>query len=303
MDLDLNLLRIFDTLMELQSVTRAADRLGLTQSAVSHALGRLRRTVDDPLFVRTARGLQPTARAAGMAPGIREGLRRLHDTLAPPRFEEGRASRRFTIAAGGYFCALIIPALIERARIEAPSVSFHITPATEHLANALERGTVDLALGSFPRVPGQFRVEILFEEEMVWIAAQGSPLAHARFDAEQIARYPRVAITIRRPFDPADAMNDYDHLANALAAGERGLTRGDGTTVYDSQTAVAVVACSDMVALVPRRMAEREPDRVAILGTAGHDNRVPIAMLWHTRQHDDPGLAWLRLNIRAVAGA
>jgi len=300
MDLDLNLLRVFDTLMELQSVTRAADRLGLTQSAVSHALGRLRRTIDDPLFVRTAQGLQPTARATGMAPGIREGLRRLQDTLAPPRFEEGRASRRFTIAAGTYFCALLIPALIERVRREAPSVSFTIVPTTEHLADAFQRGTVDLALGGFPRVPGQFRTEILFEEEMVWIAARGSPLAGRPFDMDEIARQPRVTIAIYRPFDPADAMTDYDALAKTLSGRDSASTPEEGATVYDSQTAVAVVAGSDMVALVPRRMAEREQDRVTILG-AGRDNRASIAMLWHTQQHDDPGLLWLRGVIRAVA--
>jgi DNA-binding transcriptional LysR family regulator len=300
MDLDLNLLRVFDTLMELQSVTRAADRLGLTQSAVSHALGRLRRTIDDPLFVRTSQGLQPTVRATAMAPGIREGLRRLQDTLAPPRFEEGQTSRRFTIAAGSYFCALLIPSLIERARREAPSVSFTVVPASDHLAEAFQRGAVDLALGGFPRVPGQFRTEILFEEEMVWIAARGSSLASLPFDPDRIARRPRVAITIYRPFDPADAMTDYDPLAKTLSGRDSASTPEEGATVYDSQTAIAVVAGSDMVALVPRRMAEREQGRVAILG-AGRDNRAPIAMLWHTQQHDDPGLLWLRGIMRAVA--
>lgn len=301
MDLDLNLLRLFDTLMELQSVTRAADRLGLTQSAVSHALGRLRRALDDPLFVRTAQGLQPTVRAMGMAPGIRDGLRRLQDTLAPPRFEEGRASRRFTIAAGSYFCALLIPALIERARREAPSVSFTIVPATEHLADAFQRGTIDLALGGFPQVPGQFRTETLFEEEMVWIAAPYNPIIERPFDPGEVLRQPRVTIAIRRPFDPADAISDYDHLAKTLSGRERTLVPGEGAIVYDSQTAVAVVACSDMVALVPRRMAERERGRVAILGADGRDSRAPIAMLWHTQQHDDPGLLWLRASLRAAA--
>jgi len=300
MDLDLNLLRVFDTLMELQSVTRTADRLGLTQSAVSHALGRLRRALDDPLFVRTAQGLQPTVRATGMAPGIREGLRRLQDTLAPPRFEEGRASRRFIIAAGSYFCALLIPPLIERARREAPSVSFTIVPATEHLAEAFQRGAIDLALGGFPRVPGQFRTEILFEEELVWIAARGSPLAGLPFDPDRVAREPRVAITIHGPFNPADAMTDYDHLAKTPSGRDRISRSEAGATVYDSQTAVAVVAGSDMVALVPRRMAERERDRVTILGT-GRDNRAPIGMLWHTQQHEDPGLLWLRSIMRVVA--
>jgi DNA-binding transcriptional LysR family regulator len=85
MDMDLNLLRVFDTLMELRSVTRAADRIGVTQSAVSHALGRLRHALDDPLFVRGAQGLQPTPRASEMAPGVREGLRQINQTLSHPQ--------------------------------------------------------------------------------------------------------------------------------------------------------------------------------------------------------------------------
>ena len=94
-EVDLNLLRVFDTLYELRSVTRAASRLGLTQSAVSHALGRLRRAIDDPLFVRAPGGLQPTARAVEMAPGVREGLVQLRGALSPTLFDPASAVRRF----------------------------------------------------------------------------------------------------------------------------------------------------------------------------------------------------------------
>lgn len=126
MDVDPNLMRVFDTLIELRSVTRAADRLGLTQSAVSHALGRLRNLLGDPLFVRNARGLQPTARAEAMAADVHEGLRRLRGALAPESFDETQGRRRFTIAAATYFCALFIPTLVEQVRLVAPGVSFRM---------------------------------------------------------------------------------------------------------------------------------------------------------------------------------
>src|ERR1700761_3785311 len=108
-DLDLNLLRTFDALMEHRSVTRAASHLGVTQSAVSHALARLRKTLDDPLFLRGPTELQPTTRAAEMAGGVRRGLLQFQGALAGTAFEPARAERHFTIAASTYFCTQLIP--------------------------------------------------------------------------------------------------------------------------------------------------------------------------------------------------
>ena len=121
-EIDLNLLRVFDTLIEVRSVTRAAGKLGLTQSAVSHALARLRNALDDPLFVRAPGGLQPTARALEIAPGVREGLAQLRGALSPTEFDPATASRTFTLAAGSYFCVLLVPELIARVRAAAPDV-------------------------------------------------------------------------------------------------------------------------------------------------------------------------------------
>src|ERR1700735_2875784 len=100
--LDLNLLRVFDALAEEGSVTRAGARLGLTQSAISHALGRLRYVLQDDLFVRGPDGMRPTARAQEIAPRLREGLHRLQLALAPMAFDPVAAQRRFTIAASAY---------------------------------------------------------------------------------------------------------------------------------------------------------------------------------------------------------
>lgn len=296
MEIDLNLLRVFDTLIELRSVTRAADRLGLTQSAVSHALGRLRLALDDPLFVRGAQGLQPTARAAEMAPGVREGLRRLGETLTPSRFDGGEADRRFTLAASPYFCALLIPRLIERARTEAPGASFRIVLGGEQLVVALDRGTIDIAFGAFARAPGRLVVEPLFEEEMVWIAAAGSAEAARPFDAARMATLPRVTIVSRLPFDATQPGAGGDGLVSSYVAIA---ALDEATTVYDSQTAIALVTVTDLVALVPRRIAERSREAVAILGPGG-ERPLPMAMLWHSRQRSDPGTGRLRGIIRSL---
>lgn len=297
MDMDLNLLRVFDTLMELRSVTRAADRLGLTQSAVSHALGRLRHTLGDQLFVRGAQGLQPTTRAAEMAGGVREGLRRISETLSPTDFAARDSGRRFTLSATTYFCTLLIPALVARARIEAPSVSFRIVPLSEQLAAALDRGDVDLAFGTFARAPGRFVVDPLFDDEMVWICAAGGPESKRTFDPERIVTLPRVSIAARGPFDAAPSGSGDERLTSGYAGSDAGLD--EATIVYDSQTAVTLAAATDMVALVPRRIAERAASSVTVLGPDG-GRPLPVSMLWHSRQRADPAFEWLRGVIRAL---
>src|SRR5258708_2579886 len=113
-NLDLNLLRVFDALLEERSVTRAGDRLGLSQSAVSHALGRLRQVLGDPLFVRRAGGVEPTSRALEIGPALHTALRQLQEALAPSGFVPSTAERRFTLAAGTYACTILVPALVER---------------------------------------------------------------------------------------------------------------------------------------------------------------------------------------------
>lgn len=297
MDIDLNLLRVFDALMELRSVTRAADRLGLTQSAISHALGRLRTTLGDPLFTRSPHGLQPTARAMEMTAGVRDGLARLNQALFPLRDGQPATQRRFTIAAGTYFCAVLIPSLIERAYREAPEMTFGILPFGGNLAAALDRGTVDLVFGAFDRTPGRFVMEPLHEDEMVWIAATGSAITKTVFDAQMLAHMPRIVIAPRSPFDPPDTPSSDDLLVSSYVPAA---TLDDSTTVYDSQTAIAVVATSDMVATVPRRLVERTPHAVTILGSAG-ERRFQTGMLWHSRERADPGLARLRALIRLLA--
>ncbi len=304
LDLDLNLLRVFVTLIELRSVTRAAERLGLTQSAVSHALRRLRRALDDPLFLRGPRELQPTALAEEIAPTVRDGLAQLREVFVRQLFNPERAARRFTIAAGAYFCILLIPALIERIRREAPGVSLRIVPVTETLVTMLDRGAVDLVFGGASKVPSRFVAEPLYDEAMVWIAAAGNPLAEQRFDAERIAAHPRVVIAVSKLFDtPAstttDALSQHFVMNRPLEAASSSALGNEAMTVYDSQTAIAVVARTDLVALVPRRMAMRTLEAIVVLPRQ-EDAVFGLSMVWHNKQRADGGLAWLRATIRQV---
>src|SRR5947209_6259307 len=124
--LDLNLLRIFEALMDERSATRAGARLGLTQSAISHALNRLRYVLQDELFVRSPDGMQPTERATEIAPRLRQGLLQLQLALAPSEFIPARTERRFTVTCTEYAGAVLLPPLIARLRAEAPRASLNV---------------------------------------------------------------------------------------------------------------------------------------------------------------------------------
>jgi DNA-binding transcriptional LysR family regulator len=305
-DIDLNLLRVFDTLMDLRSVTKTADRLSLTQSAISHALGRLRVAIGDSLFVRGPGGLQPTARALEIAPGVHEGLTRLRDAMVPTAFDPAITDRRFVLAAGTYFCALLVPLLAQRVRLEAPGVSLRIVELADQLVEMLDAGSVDVALGAFTRVPKRIIVEPLYSEELVWIAAAGNPILDGPVDAKMLATQPRITILGGREAGRrAGTISEggLDRQVNVGITGSWPETES-ASVVYDSQTAIAMVMLTDTIALVPRRSVLQEVanGRVGLLKTADSlPPAIALSMLWHRKQSDDGGLAWLRLLIADAA--
>jgi len=303
MALDLNLLRVFDALMETRSVTRAARQLGLTQPAVSHALARLRRSLDDPLFLRLQSGLQPTARAEEIAGGVRRGLAQFQAALAPTAFEPARAERMFTLAASPYFCHLMVPALVAHLRRVAPGLSLRIVPSTDAMVSLLDHGTADLALGAAMSLPERIVVEPFYEEQMVWIAAPTNPVVAQRLPLSAIDPAARITIT---PGGPAPLPGSPAGIG-ASAEADPGDWRAPAAvpsriTVYESQTAVAVVARTDLVARVSARIAAPAVARgdIVVLDWLEEEARIPVALIWHSRQRADQGLAWLRATIREL---
>src|SRR4051794_28081820 len=192
--LDLNLLRVFEALMEERSATRAGAQLGLTQSAISHALNRLRYVLKDELFVRGPDGMQPTERAAEIAPRLRQGLLQLQLALAPSEFVPERTDRRFTIACTEYAGAVIIPALIARLRQEAPHASLSVLPSNQGVAEILRCGRADLAIGSFRRFPDWFESERLLLEDRVWALSADHPAAAGELTIERLAEVPHLVV-------------------------------------------------------------------------------------------------------------
>ena len=303
--IDLNLLRVFETLYETRSVTRAADRLGLTQSAVSHALGRLRDGIGDPLFVRQPDGLQPTARAMEIAPGVRKGLEQLLDALTLAPFDPSNAVRRFRINTGVYFSTLLVPDLVAHLREIAPRVTLAIQAPGPDLLSSLDHGTTDIALGAFGKVPPRLMREQLFREELVWIARANSPLVADPAAVETLPPGRRLRVALGRPF-PGHGSYSWDNgLERLMVASVAGDTANppnisENYSVHDALTAIATVAQTDLVATVPRQLALRSPlaGAIAILQADTKASMIDMDMLWPRRLANDNGLRWLCSIIR-----
>ena len=283
---NLNLLVAFDALLAERHVTRAAHRLGVTQSALSNSLRQLRELFGDPLFTRAPRGVVPTPRALALGPLVREGLARLQAALGEPSFDPATAERRFTIAASDFVQLVVLPALLAELAREAPGVSVVVRGWGKHdVPNGLASGELDLALGYFDRVPARHRHRILFEEPFACIVREGHPRVKRRLSAKLWASIPHVVVSESAAAGPT-------RVDRALAV--LGLERKVALRVSHFLVVPSIVASTDLSAAIDRRVALAfnlplqvfEPPLPLPSGRA--------ALVWHERTHTDPALTWLR---------
>jgi len=312
--LDLNLLRVFDALFEERNVTRAAHRLGLTQSAVSHALNRLRFTIGDELFVRGPSGMRATPRAAEIGPRIREGLLQLGAALAPGEFTPSETERIFSIAAGSYTCTVLLPSVVATLRRLAPHAEIRIRGAGLGLAEELDAGRADLAIGSFNAIPDRFDYLPLFRERLVWTMRSDHPLAQGPLDLDRLTSAAHIVLALGEDAHAVDGAVAQSGLERRViwddggvirrACAERGVAPPPTYHAPDAHSAIALLSSSDLIALLPSRLAAAH---AALLGLSLFDPPYPtrpfeVAMLWR-KEHDAPALAWLRRLISDAANS
>ena len=308
--LDLNLLRVFEALAEERSVTRAGERLGLTQSAVSHALNRLRYALEDELFLRAPDGMTPTPRALEILPELRRGLTQLQHALAPTEFSPARADRIFNLSASAYIGEVLLPQAIARIRVLAPQIQLNIRNVDSTLAEGLETGRIDLAVGAFGRTSDVFARESLFEERLVWVLRADHPVARTEITAKALEKLPLVLLApaSRTPSERNSRLIEplvvWDELSSDQTPLGRGARQRIKTVVDNTQTALAVVAASDMAALVPRRLAASRAQALGLmLVDMSGEPRAPTAIetVWRADQTSHPALSWLRGILRDAA--
>jgi DNA-binding transcriptional LysR family regulator len=309
---DLNLLRVFDVLLEERNVTRAGNRLGLTQSAVSHALGRLRYALNDELFVRGPSGMEPTPRALEMGPQVHAALNQLQTATLPSGFDPAASERRFTLATGAYACAILVPGLARRMIRDAPRAELAVAEVGADIVERLDARRVDFLIGGLAAAPERFVRETILVESLVWVVSAEHVLAKTpNVDLEALISVPHVSIARatgpgeepmdRRGLVVRQSWEDAGAFETALAS--QGLTRRVGVTVPDTYSALAVASRSDMAALVPRRLAlqTQRGGRLVLIEPPYPSPSVEMILLYVKERLNEPAIAWMRDAIRAVA--
>ncbi|HET9156590.1 MAG TPA: LysR substrate-binding domain-containing protein [Myxococcaceae bacterium] len=298
---DLNLLVLFETVLRERHVGRAASRLHLSASAVSHGLGRLRRLLADPVFLRTPRGVVPTARALELSAPISQvlaGARAVLATAAP--FEPRTSTREFVLGAPDGASTLFLPPLLERLRREAPGVNIRLrqllppeggrsdSAAWEPAFDLLDGRALDLAIAPFVEVPARFATVDLREEDFAIVSRRGHPFARRSGLREYCAASHLVVSLTGDPHGFVD---------RALA--ERGLSRRVALTVPGFFMALALVAEADLLAAVPRSFALAHAPRAGLAVTEPPIPlpRFQLRVVVPAGAVADAGLAWLRSAI------
>ena len=251
--IDLNLLVLFEAVLEERHVARAALRLHVSPSAVSHGLGRLRRLMNDPLFVRQPKGVVPTERARQLAAPVADILERARVVLGDAEaFDRAKSTRRFVIGAPDGASAVILPALLANIRGSAPGIRLAVRNLVGNFDAAfteLDARTLDLALLPLPEIPARFMTRVLYEEDFVIARRPGSTPAKAMSVASYVAAPHLVVSASGDPQGPIDKQ---------LA--KRGLSRRVVLTVSNFMHALAIVAESDLICALLRASGATVPE-------------------------------------------
>lgn len=294
---DLNLLVLFETVLKEGHVGRAADRMHLTASAVSHGLGRLRRMLNDPLFLRTPKGVVPTARARELAAPIAEVLARVKSVLAIAEpFDPATSTRRFTIGAPDGVSAVVLPVLLQVLREHAPGIDVglrQLLPVEGEAAPdrawrsafaELEARMMDVAILPFDDAPARFERRVLCEEDFV-VAARARHALVAKPTLDRYCAMQHLVVSL--------AGDPYGFVDRVLA--EHGRARRVALTVPNFMFALATIAETDLVSALPRRFVALHGPRFGVvsieppvaLGRFRLNAVAPrVAMM-------DAGVAWL----------
>ena len=285
--LDLNLLVVFDAIMRDRSVTRAGQRLGLSQPAMSHALTRLRHMLKDELFVRSPNGMMPTPRAEELATPIRIALDGLQQSLEPMQFDPAKATATFRIAVDNYAAiVLVAPIAAHVARI-APGVRLDFRPSgTLDIFEQLDRNELHLAMGPSAAQGERFSRRRLLQDQFVVVHRKGHPAAKAReFSTEKLATLPQLEISSAQ-FGP-------DFAETVPGRSKPGLKPAMRAPFL---SAAQILATSDLVSVLPLNVAKSMTrSHHLVFGRLSRSPKpIEAAMIWLRRLDNQPAHAWLR---------
>lgn len=300
LNLDLNLLRVFDAVMIEQNLTRAAVRLATTQPAVSNALKRLRHELHDELFIRIPHGVRPTSRAEDLQPAVRHALQTLETAIASQETDLSTIKKTFRLSMADSTASLMLPALVSRVKKVARKLNLLTLPLlTRDPRPALFRNEIDLALGYFPGVVAQLNAEQVIEStlchcrlysgEYVCVMRRNHPLAQGQLTLQQFCAADHILVSFSGRLQ--------GHADKVLAS--LGFERNVVLTVNQFYTAAQIVEASDLLLIMPRHLiALHRMERLLVA------RKLPftmpgfhIDMLWHGRDRRDFVHRWIRSTL------
>ena len=294
--IDLNLLVVLEAIVTEGGVSRAAMRLNLTQPAVSHALGRLRELLDDPLFVRQGRALVPTALTKRLIEPLRHSLRALGTLLEKKEaFDPAQSEMTFTVAMRDPMELMILPALMRRLAREAPKVDLRTVQVRRRtIENGLADGTLDAVLDVLLPLSERVHRQRVASDRFVVVARKGHPKVRPGFALSTYLEQQHVMVTARRRGPGAED----------IELGQHGLRRHIRLRCRNYLAAFRVVAETDLVLTMPERyvglLAAGAPVRA--LGMPLKIPTLDLYLYWHDAVHDDPANSWLRTRLLEALG-
>ena len=288
--MDMKLLAVFNEIYQTRNVSRAADNLGLPQTSVSLALGRLRRLFNDPLFVRTGAGMLPTPRAAMLVPQLRQALELLQSaTQQPSEFDPASSSRSFRIAMTDISHLEFLPALVNKVAKAAPDVRIEVLRITADTAKLLESGGADLAIGYMPELEAGFYQQRLFDDGFACVVRRQHPRIDRNLTESRFKSEPHVVLTA-----PGTGNEIVEHELK-----RRGAERKVALSLPTLPGVGNLLANTDLIATVPNRVAQTLV-KIARVKALAPPYRFPVFSIkqhWHERYQHDPANRWLRSTV------
>lgn len=294
--LDLNLLLALDALVSLRSVTRAAEKLFVSQPAMSHSLNRLRTFFDDPLLVRSPQGMQPTQKALYLQQGVHQALSLLQSHFSQPEaFDPGTSVRHFTLCTTDYVECVLIPPLVKMLAVTAPGVHIDIKILRETIPElALADGEIDFLLGfdEYMSVPSYLCRETWLNEPLIGILRHDHPLQSDQLTLSDLIALPHV---FHSPLGHQGSPMD-DFLA------ERGMQRNISVNSQSYMSAAAIVSHTDHLFILPQKVAAMMAGYwpLKMVSLPKECPGYHLNCIWHPAQDSNPALRWLRELMRSL---
>lgn len=291
--IDLNLLVVLDALLDERHISRAANRLAMTQPAVSHALNRLRELMGDPLLVRVGNEMRLTAKATTLIGPLTEALSHVRKVVMSGPFEPVNCQRTFRLGMSDYGSAVVLPRLLQCVRVEAPGVNLVVSQSSRlEMLRQVAESELDGGIGVFPLVPEELESDLLFQERFVLVTDRRNLTAPTELSLSDYLAAPHIHVSTQ-------AMH-HSHVDNALRA--RGLKRRIAVLVPHFTVAAELLVGTDLLLTIAARAIniEKISPNLVVLEPPFAIPNFDFVSIWRAGADRNLELAWLRSSIRAI---